>query len=330
MSLRFIKRRQRYRLFLAGAGMLSFLLVLFLLGSCMRRCLLVEKTPVIENELRMIKLWDEAAGELVEIGLEAYVLGVVAAEMPASFAEEALKAQAVAARTYALKRLLVPDPRVKAVHQAAELSSDPAVNQAWISTAVMKKRWGKWNYLRYYKKVAAAVQETQAEVLLYNGQLIDPVYHASCGGRQTENAEAVWQFAFPYLKGVPCTGHQDKHQLTKISFTHREARELLGLAKLDKITPGQKSSTGRVETIVLNGKSFSGAEMRTIFNLPSTKFTCQLDAQGLNFSCNGYGHGVGMCQYGAQDLAKAGKNYREILKHYYRGVEIGIIEGAGF
>jgi stage II sporulation protein D len=341
MSLRFIKKRQRWipLWFWLITPALIFLLF-FLFWGWTQVFLSQEKEIKISEDLVCVKIWDAESGKLLEMGLEAYVLGVVAAEMPASFPLEALKAQAVAARTYAVQRLQVPDPRVKTLHQEADLSSDPAVNQAWISTSEMKKRWGKWNYATHRDKIRQAVEETKGQVLIYKGQLIDPVYHASCGGKQTENSAEVWKFAVPYLQGVPCTGHQDRHNAASLFFTLENCDVLLG-TKLSALPASkfqkeqavfqikEKSSTGRVKTVVIGGKTFSGTELRAQLNLPSTRFTCKKGSNGLNFTSNGYGHGVGMCQYGAADLATAGKSYQEILQHYYTGVQMGRLQKDG-
>lgn len=335
MSLRFIKKRQkknRFWFWLIVLGCFLYLISHFFRG--LGSYFFSEKEIKLQEEMVRVKVWDKETGRLLEMGLESYVVGVVAAEMPASFPIEALKAQAVAARTYAIERLYVPDPRVKALHREADLSSDPAINQAWISTEEMKKRWGKWNYAQNLAKIRQAVEETLGQVLVYNGQLIDPLYHASCGGQRTENSGEVWRFEMPYLQGVDCTGHQDRHKTTSQFFTLEACDRLLGtslqIMSTGKLTDTQemfrvteKSSTGRVQKLFFGGKEFSGAELRTLLNLPSTRFTCKRVDNGVLFICNGYGHGVGMCQYGAADLAADGKNYKEILKHYYTGVQIG-------
>ncbi|MDD2212274.1 MAG: stage II sporulation protein D [Clostridia bacterium] len=338
MSLRFIKKRQRWKpLWFWVIVLPLFLGTFFFLSGRVGIFSSPEKEIEISEDLVHVKVWEKETGKLLEIGLEAYILGVVAAEMPASFPLEALKAQAVAARTYAVQHLQVPDPRVKALHPEANLSSDPAVNQAWISTAEMKKRWGKWHYAAHREKIRQAVEETKGQVLLYKGQLIDPVYHASCGGKRTENSGEVWKFDVPYLRGVPCTGHQDRHHSTALFFTLKTCDALLdtNLTALpaSKFRQDQKvfqikekSVTGRVKVMTIGGKAFSGTELRTHLNLPSTRFTCEKGKNGLNFISNGYGHGVGMCQYGAADLAAAGKDYKEILRHYYTGVQMGQIK----
>jgi stage II sporulation protein D len=338
MSLRFIKKRQKKNPFWFWVMALPlFLFLLYLSFDSLGNFFSGEKEIKIKEDLVRVKVWEQDNEQLLEMGLEGYVVGVVAAEMPASFALEALKAQAVAARTYALQRLQVSDPRVKALHPEADLSSDPAVNQAWISTEEMKKRWGKWNYAQHLEKIRKAVEETKGQVLIYHSQLIDPLYHASCGGEKTENSGEVWQFNVPYLQGVSCTGHQDRHQSTTQFFTLEACDDLLGTnlralpaSKLQQAKEvfqvTEKSSTGRIKKITLGGKDFSGAELRAQLNLPSTRFTCQTAKEGVQFICNGYGHGVGMCQYGAADMAAAGKDYKEILRHYYTGVQIGHLQ----
>lgn len=330
MSLRFLKRRQRVNpLLFVGIICLFFIVgiaVWFTFG------MMDEKISIAEEKVKL-HILNHQTGEVLEIGLEEYVAGVVAAEMPASFPLEALKAQAVAARTYAVKRLQVPDPRVKNVNREADLSTDSTINQAWISPTEMKKRWGKWNYAKNKRKIVQAVEETRGTVLVYKEQLIDPVYHASCGGNCTENSGEVWKFSVPYLQGVSCTGHSDRHQATVITFDFQKIDALLGteLSSLpvskrqkgrDILQNSEKSATGRVKTLTVGGKKISGTELRSKLGLPSTRFTWKVGENGIEFETNGYGHGVGMCQYGAAELAEKGKNCEAILKHYYTGVQL--------
>ncbi len=146
-------------------------------------------------------------GQVVTLPLEEYLVGVVAAEMPAEFHPEALKAQAVAARTYTLRRLagfLRPNAEQGHSLSDTDLSTDPENSQAWIPVSEMRRRWGTLSFGYYYGKIEAAVRDTAGEVVVYRGQLIDPVYHASCGGLGTEDATDVWGHDVPYLKGVAC------------------------------------------------------------------------------------------------------------------------------
>lgn len=295
-----------------------------------------EQRISIEGDNIKIRLIIPANNELKELGLEEYVVGVVAAEMPASFPLEALKAQAVAARTYAVKRLKVPDPRVKALNLQADISSDPVMNQAWISSEEMKKRWGAFNYLLYKKKITQAVLETKGKVLTYEGELIDPVYFASCGGVGTENSEEVWKFAIPYLRRVPCVQHNDKHReevqvvsLKKIDQLFGTRLSVLPAAKMSGaagIGVSEKSASGRVKVMTVGGKAVTGAELRTKLGLPSARFEWQVTGGDVKFTTRGYGHGVGMCQYGAAALAEAGKKFNEILTYYYTGVSLSSIK----
>ncbi len=285
----------------------------------------------IKGDITKVRVLNHQTNELMYLGLEEYLVGVVAAEMPASFPEEALKAQAVAARTYAVKRLQVPDPRIKNLNQNADLSTNPALNQAWISSEEMKNRWGVWEYRTYKKKIVRAVQETVGEVLVYQGQLIDPVYHSSCGGGRTENSEDVWKFKIPYLRSVACVDHQDRY---------RETVHIIDLAQLDKalgtslqsipvsklqtgknyIQVMERTGTGRVKTVRFGNTMISGTELRSKLGLASTWFDWQVKGESILFVTRGNGHGVGMCQYGAKALAEQGKDYRQILTHYYTGV----------
>ncbi|MDD2400940.1 MAG: stage II sporulation protein D [Clostridia bacterium] len=333
MSMRFIKRRQkRFPALLVGVFCFFFVIILLVWYFSYEN----DDVSIYEDKVRVSVLNHETR-QLMELGLEEYVVGVVAAEMPTSFPLEALKAQAVAARTYAVKRLQIPDPRVKEKNKEADLSTDHNINQAWISTDEMKKRWGKWNYKSYREKIVQAVEETKGKVLVYNEQLIDPVYHASCGGKGTDDSEDVWKFDVPYLRGVKCTGHEDSHNavIKFIKFEDFDSGLSTNISTLavSKMQGGNKilnikgkTKSGRVKSVMINGKEISGAKLRTCLQLKSTRFAWKIVNGGIQFETNGYGHGVGMCQYGAADLARNGKGYADILKHYYTGVKIAVIK----
>ncbi len=332
MALWQYRRRQliRRRIFLGTVlFLLSVILVRYFIPS--------DSTVKIREDTHKIALFDHLSGQVVELGLEEYVVGVVAAEMPASFHPEALKAQAVAARTYAVKRLQLPDPRVKALHPQADLSTDHTINQAWISDAEMRKRWGKWNYAAYKKKIIEAVEETWGLVMLYEGQLIDPVYHASCGGKGTENSGDVWKYHVPYLQRVECSGHPENNHEAVVTMSLNDfiakmgvqpqvpAGKIFGNAKVLQIT--ERTESGRVKNLVFGGQSFTGAELRSKLDLKSTLIVgWEIEGSTVKFSTLGYGHGVGMCQYGAGAMAEAGHDFRQILSHYYQGVTLGRIK----
>ncbi|MCL6636204.1 MAG: stage II sporulation protein D [Peptococcaceae bacterium] len=280
-----------------------------------------------------VRVYLHNENKIVTLPLEDYLVGVVAAEMPAGFPPEALKAQAVAARTYALKRLAaggVANPS----HPGADLCDDPRHGQAWLSREELKSRWGTVRYYHYYYKVKQAVDETRGQVLTYQGQLIDPAYHASCGGR-TENSEDVWKFQAPYLRSVPCPYDADPQPVQSASFSLEQVDQALGtsLAAVPAASGGsgkaageikvlEKTATGRPKTLLIGGKQFPAVAVRDLLGLRSTSFTWQVEGGRITFTTTGHGHGVGLCQYGAKGLAEHGYSYRTILGHYYSGVEI--------
>jgi stage II sporulation protein D len=196
----------------------------------------------------------------------------------------------------------------------------------------MKRKWGIWHYNSYYQRIARAVRETEGEVLVYRGELIDPVYHASCGGRGTEDAADVWGYQVPYLKGVPCPWHLfQENQVAVLNFSFQEFFDRLGIK--EEALPAatglgglievlERTGSGRVKKLRVGGLILQGVALRKQLGLPSTDFSVQVASEKIVFSVRGRGHAVGLCQYGAQGLAMKGKNYREILTYYYQGVEL--------
>lgn len=261
-------------------------------------------------------------GQVEKMPLEEYLVGVVAAEMPAEFEAEALKAQAVAARTYALRKMMDsrgnPDFDVDATEKT----------QAWNSKQDLFRRWGIVNYFKYQRKIAKAVEETEGKVLTYDGKLIDAVYHSSCGRKDTERAADVWSGDSSYLTNVP------SGEVTPLRFVNHQVFEagdffkLLGFTQpAAQLTPNDliiidRTRAGRVKTLAVRHKVFTGTEFRTKLQLPSTDFEWKFQGNKLEVISYGKGHGVGMSQYGANDLAKAGEKYSEILGHYYQGTKL--------
>lgn len=295
-------------------------------------------SPVqIKKQKPLVKLYIHDQNKIVNIALDDYILGVVAAEMPASFPQEALKAQAVVARTYILKRLnsgglLNPD------HVGADICDDHRHGQAWISREEMKKRWGSLSYYYYYNKIAQAAEDTRGLVIVYKGSLIDPVYHSSCGGRGTEDSDEVWHFGEPYLVGVSCPYCSDPRPVQSSFLTVTRVNSLLGLnieslpvtGKLGGNTksaiPVMKvvryTSSGRPKEIKIGNKLFSATSVRNMLNLRSADFKMEFINGEVEVTTRGYGHAVGMCQYGAKGFADHGYNFNKIIKHYYKGVDI--------
>lgn len=284
----------------------------------------------IHDEGTTVKMYNHLTQQIQEIPMEEYLVGVVAAEMPASFPTEALKAQAVAARTYVMQRM-VPGGISNNKHPGADVSSDPREGQAWISREEMKKRWGAVKSLEYYYKIKWAVESTEGQYITYNSQLIFPAFHSSCGGG-TENAEEVWVAATPYLKGVHCPYCADPEPVRETVYSIKEVEQKLktNLTAMP-VTAGTKTKplailketgTGRPKEIRVGNKTYSATVLREMLGLRSTRIAWEIKEDKIIFITRGYGHGVGMCQYGAKGMAEQGKSHEEILKHYYNGIEI--------
>ena len=247
-----------------------------------------------------------------------YLIGVVAAEMPASFEPEALKAQAVAARTYILDRAAHPVD----AHRDAAVCQDPGCCCAYVSEDEMRENWGR-DYRKNLRRIRSAVRETDGQVLTYEGEPIRAVFHSSSGG-QTEASAALWG-AVPYLVSVssPETAETVPGFETTVTVSAQDAEKALEI-KLPEDTAQWLGETvrddaGRVATITIAGRMLTGAEARSLFSLRSTNFTAEIADGNLVFHVIGSGHGVGMSQYGANVMAQQGAGYAEILAHYYPG-----------
>lgn len=285
-----------------------------------------------EQEIRTdVRMYRHQTGEIINLSLEDYLIGVVAAEMPANFHSEALKAQAVSARTYVLKRLLAGGV-ANTAHPGADACDDPRRGQGWLSREELRERWGIWDYYRNYYKIKRAVVATEGLTLTFEGRLIDPLYHSACGG-VTENSEDVWKFRVPYLRSVICPYCADPYPGERCGFALEELDQALGteLAVMAAGTgadlqPGieilEYTSTGRLKLLSFNGRELTATAVRDLLNLRSTNFTYAIEAGRITFETSGHGHGVGLCQYGARGLAEAGYSFRDILEHYYTGIKV--------
>lgn len=262
--------------------------------------------------------------ETVEEGdMDAYLVGVVLAEMPAYFESEALKAQAVVARTYARRAW-----ETGGKHGDGSVCGDYACCQAYISQEDYLARGGREEDV---EKIRAAVLETSGQVLTYDGNLIEATYF-SCSGGQTEDAEAVWGTDFPYLRSVESPGEEEAaHYRDTVSFSAGEFQKLLDIQ-----LPGSPDSWfgevtyttgGGVDTVSIGGTLFRGTQLRQLLGLRSTVFSVAVEADQIHIHTKGYGHRVGMSQYGADAMAVAGSDYTQILAHYYQGTELTEIPG---
>ena len=267
-----------------------------------------------------------------EFNLEEYVIGVVAAEMPADFGLEALKAQAVAARTYALAHV-------------AELGGTPCKNgngaslcdtvhcQDYMDKEERMKLWSSSSGEKNWDKIKLAVESTRGKVLIYNNSLVmEPYYFATSSGK-TENSEDVFSNSIPYLRSVESPGEEGtKNFRSSNVFTYKELSEIISKNyKNSKITTANikqqikvidRTYAGSVKSIKVGSITMTGSKFRTMLNLKSSNFQIKFNLNDIEIDCNGYGHGVGMSQWGANAMAKDGKGYIEILNHYYQGTEV--------
>lgn len=242
------------------------------------------------------------------VDLDDYLLGVVAGEMPVNFETEALKAQVVASRTFVYNR---------------NLSVDNTTNsQVYLSEDKMKENWGS-NYNEYYQKISTAIKETKNEVMKYQGDYISALFFSSSNG-YTENVEDYFESSpLPYLRSVDSHWDLaiDPKNTRQASFTKQEIKEKFNCQDIDFNIIAYKKS-GRVATLSVGGKNYSGRQVREKLGLSSSCFTVEYINNKYVFTTKGSGHGVGMSQYGAQGMALEGADYKEILNHYYTNIEI--------
>lgn len=263
-----------------------------------------------------------------ELTLDEYLVGVVAGEMPAAFDFEALKAQAIAARTYTLYKI---EHSRQAEHPGSvcNLSSHC---QEYLPPVVLKQRWGE-DYEVNLTKIKEAIVATDGLVLTYSGKMIEPVYHASCGGVGTESAFQVWGNELPWLQSVFCP-EEEGLESDQVRGATYEKKQLLG--KLDELITVPVSGTkkdekwevskltpsGRVQKVKIAGIEIAGTALRSQLGLRSTVFSIEDRGESVSITTRGYGHGVGLCQEGANLMAKKNRNFQEILQHYYQGTEL--------
>ncbi len=268
------------------------------------------------------EIFIEVEGQKEKIPLETYITGVVAAEMPVSFKKEALKAQAIAARTYALKTT-----------NYGKIAIAPTVaRQVFYDEEQRKANWAS-NFLGNEKKIVEAINETKGQVLLYNNELITAMFHSTSNGK-TESAYGYSGNNVPYLQSVASVTDQDSPKFT--------AEQEWTLAQWNKLWPVQwqasdfnrvqlfYNDSGRVDRLQLGNNVWTGREVRTILGIPSTDFTINYNntTRKVHVKTQGYGHGVGMSQYGAEAMANEGKTAAEILHYYYQDIEIKKIDAC--
>ena len=275
-----------------------------------------KKETVFLNEEKTVTIKNNETKEEKSLELEEYIIGVVAGEMPASFEIEALKAQAIAARSYAMNKINTSD-------ETYDLVTD-VTNQVYITTDEMKNKWQS-EYDYYYEKIKNAVLETQGLVMKYNNEIISAYYFAMSNG-STEDVSLVFGESKDYLQSVDSSWDENvKNFIVETNITKEEFCKKLDISCDDIIIKDiKRSETNRVNEITINNKKFKGTEVRSLLNLRSTDFDIEIN-ESIKITTKGYGHGVGMSQYGANEMAKNGSTYEEILKHYYNNIEISKI-----
>ena len=265
----------------------------------------------------MVRVKRVSLDRIDNVRLEEYVVGAVSGEMPASFEIEALKAQAVASRSYVLKKI---NDNKNNSYDVVDTTS----NQVYLDDDELKDKW-KDNYTTYINKVREAVNETSMEYLEYNGSIANTMFFSTSNG-YTEDSVVVFSEDIPYLKSVDSEWDSDVNSnfLYSESFSLKDFYEKLGLdySKNLNVDILERSSSNRIVKLKINGVEFSGRDVYNKLKIRSTDFTVVQDGDNVIFKTKGYGHGVGMSQYGALGMAREGYNYKEILSHYYNGTNL--------
>ncbi len=277
------------------------------------------KLKYMSNTIIRVKRVD--TGNIDKIFFEEYIVGVLAGEMPIYFEKEALKAQAVAARSYALKRIEYNKDNDYDV-------VDSIMNQVYLDNDYLKSAWGE-NYIDNINKLREAVNETSMEYLEYNGEVIDALFFSTSNG-YTETASLVFDVDLPYLKSVKSAWDEDTSSAFRStsSMNINDFYEKIGLPYSDNFSFKvlKRSSTNRIISLSINNREFTGKSLYNKLGLKSTDFSLKKEGNNIIISTVGYGHGVGMSQYGALGMAKEGYGYQDILKYYYSGTNIKKME----
>ena len=270
-----------------------------------------EQTPLLPSE--------------ENLSMEDYIKGVVGAEMPASFEMEALKAQAVAARTYAYRQLSAAGKDTK-----SQINPDE-IGQAYMSQEELKQKWGG-NFDIYYEKISQAVEDTKGQIMIYDGEPILAAFHSTSSG-VTEDAVNVWSEDLPYLRSVDSSQDENAPDFitaveipvdTVVSKLQSVYPDLIVTESnlLEQIQIGERTESGTVKKIQIGNLLLTGRQVREALGLRSANFSISQEGENLIFTTKGYGHGAGMSQYGANFMAQEGCDYKEILAHYYQGVQV--------
>lgn len=290
--------------------LIPYMVVTFLIKDSI--ILKEEPLPQVGLNVRVKK----ETGEIISIAFEEYIVGVLAGEMPVSFEIEALKAQAVAARSYVLKKMENNTKDYDVV--------DTVMNQVYLDENTLKDKWQD-KYEEKIKKIRQAVSETSGEYLVYEDKIVEAFFFSTSAG-YTENVEEVFSEALPYLRSVESNWDSEISPVFSetYTFTINDFYSKLGLEYNDNldIQITETTSTGRIKKIKVNSNEYKGSDFASKLGIRSNYFTINKLETNILITTKGYGHGVGMSQYGAQGMALKGYKYNDILKYYYQGVEI--------
>lgn len=290
----------------------------------------VKKEAKIEdyqyNKYGTITLLHKKEGTVEEVNIDEYLYHVVSAEMPASFEIEALRAQAIVARTYTIFKIL------NKKHDNADICDDSTCCQAWVSKETRLARWNENEREANWQKICKAVNSTKGKIVTYENKPINAFFHSNSGGI-TEVPVNVWGgTGYPYLQSVTTSGEDGYTQYaSEVTLTQNELLNkvkekysdiAINFSNAEEIKILEYTDSSRVKTLKIGNHNFSGVEARTIFGLRSANFEIKREGENIKFTVKGYGHGVGMSQTGADAMAKQGSTAEEIITHFYTGIEI--------
>jgi len=276
------------------------------------------------NEIRLLHV---ETGEVENIELDNYLYGVLSSEMPVSFNEEALKAQAVVARTYTIYQVSNGGKH----GDIADVCDSSFCCQAWMSKENRMARWEESEREKNWNKIVTAVNSTKGKIILYEGKPINALFHSNSGGK-TELALNVWGGDYPYFQSVETSGEENYSSYSSVVQINKndlitKMKNLysdfsINFKEKNCIEILETTDSGRVKNIKIGNKELSGVDLRMLLGLKSTNFSFEIVEDTIIFNIIGYGHGVGLSQCGSDYLANNGKNYEEIIKYYYKDVEI--------
>lgn len=314
------------KIYLVSAIILMLILIVFPLSLAVAQkdsnnpgsAVITEKTE--DEEKNTVNVLRVSSGKVESTSIQDYIIGAVACEMPASFNEEALKAQAVACYTY-LQWILKNSDNPS--DEYSDISDSSATHQGYLNKDEMKEKWGdKFDF--YYNKIKNAVESVEGEYLCYNGNPILSVFHALSSG-MTNSSEDVWGDAIPYLVSVSAPGDKLSGDIdSTVNYKKDEFEELCRKEGITSFTIGEIviSDSGYVKSITVGDKKMNGTEICRIFSLKSPVFEIEEIDDEIIFHVKGKGHGIGMSQYSADFMARQGSDYKEILQHFYTGTTI--------